>query len=154
MVAALKLPKLDFEMVEWAICEVPSEGDPAHAWGIHSCACWAGQPDLGPLGNSERGKVTGVPAGWGSWKGLMAEEHKGYVQNRAIPMVLSFFRASHNPSLGLWWSRRYRMAHRKGFWGTWHGGARGWAKIPKLWRRLCPTWLPVALVFGQKLVCG
>lgn len=38
--------------------------------------------------------------------------------------------------------------------GTWHSGARGWAEIPKLLRRLCPTWLPASPVFGQKLVCG
>lgn len=31
----------------------------------------------------------------------MAEQHEGYVQNRAIPMVLSFFRASYNPTSGL-----------------------------------------------------
>ena len=40
--------------------------------------------------------------------------------------------------------------------GAWHGGARGWAEIPKLLRRLCPTWLPASayLMFGQKLASG
>lgn len=85
----------------------------------------------------------------------MAEEHKGYVQNGAIPMVFSFFRALYNPSLGLRWSCRYRVALGQVFLDARYGGARGWAEIPKLLRRLSP-WLPAApsLVFGQKLICG
>lgn len=87
----------------------------------------------------------------------MAEEHKGYMQNRAIPMVFCPF--SECPLSPVWAcgiSRDTKWLLGWVFLGAWHGGARGWAEIPQLLRRLRRTWLPASPspMFGQKLVCG
>lgn len=143
--------------MKWVIRGVSFEGDPACLLGIHSCACWARYPDLGCLGNSERAKsLVVLLAGkrLGKLESLMAEDHKGYVQNRAISLFSLFFRALYNSSLGLWWFYSYKMAPSR-FLGTGHGRARGWAEVPKpSWGRAPPGFQHLCLCSARNWSVG
>lgn len=90
----------------------------------------------------------------GKLESLMAEDHKGYVQKRAISLFSLFFRALYNSSLGLWWFYSYKMAPSR-FLGTGHGRARGWAEVLKpSWGRAPPGFQHLCLCSARNWSVG